>query len=252
MKPRTLSFLTLAIAATTASAYAVQVGDSRDAVIRELGKPDGEIVARDSVILVYPRGEIRLRDDKVSGVKLLTEQQLAARREAEARERAQFETDRASRRTRLESEGRALYEAKKNDPAFATLPVRDQLAFWRSFAGRYPMIPIGDDVAELRARFEQDERMRATDSEMQAQMADLEARVTEAEDRAARAEQEARRARYNNGSIYGPFFPSHRRPSPPVAIPDAPPPGDPMDAARAKADREYEEARRKAYAPDSP
>lgn len=69
------------------SAWAVKPGDSRQAVVDELGKPMGFIGRGDEEILYYERGTVQLKDGKVLTAELISAEQLREQREAAERAR---------------------------------------------------------------------------------------------------------------------------------------------------------------------
>ena len=174
---------------------AVEQGDSRAAVEAELGPATGTARIGPVTILFFDRGEVKLRDDRVTEVNLISEDELAARRAAEAESLRRMEQAAQARLARLEAEGRAVFAAKKSDPHFAMLPARDQLAYWRTFAARYPTIPVDAEIEPLLAQVEQELRLRELTAASQERLDELEARVADAEERAERATREARRGR---------------------------------------------------------
>lgn len=229
---------------------AVAVGDSRDDVITALGQPSGAAEVGSQSILFYDRGEVKLREGRVVAVNLISEEELAARRHAEAQALERMEAAAQARLERLTAEGRATYAAKKTDARFAALPAAEQLGYWRTFATRYPMINIDEELAALTDRVNYEMRLRELQAAHEAEIAQLAERVEAAEEQAARAEREARRDRYvYPGYGYGrprPGYP-HR---PPPRQPErqmATPPAHPADAARAEAMAEAEEARRRIF-----
>jgi len=68
------------------SSWAVKPGDSRQAVVDELGKPLGFIGRGDEEYLYYERGTVQLKDGKVLTAELISPEQ--AREQREAAERA--------------------------------------------------------------------------------------------------------------------------------------------------------------------
>lgn len=228
-------------------APAVEPGDSREAVEAELGRATGTADIGPLTILLFDRGEVKLRDGRVTEVNLISEEELAARRAAEAESLRRMEEAAQARLERLEAEGRAVYAAKKADPRFAQLPVMDQLAYWRTFAARYPMIPVEAEIETLMDRAETELRLRELSVAHQDRLDELEARVADAEERALRAEREARRDGYPYFHHLRPPFPGFPRKSPRTT-----PPQNPIDAARADAMADYEEARRRAYRGGAP
>jgi len=69
------------------SAWAVKEGDSRQAVIAELGIPIGEIQRGDEGILYYERGTVHLRTGVVVNADLISAEQAREQREAAERTR---------------------------------------------------------------------------------------------------------------------------------------------------------------------
>jgi len=237
---------------------AVEPGDTREAVIAELGPPSGTAEVGSSSILFYPRGEVKLRDGRVVSASLITDEALAARAAAEAESLRRMDEAAQARLARLEAEGRAVYAAKKSDARFVTLPAAEQLAFWRTFATRYPMVPIKDEVDALADRVNLELRLREMEAANEARIAQLEARLAATENQAARAELEAQRNRYRSAAYpYGRYHPrrsnydrdddNRPRPRPDPDRPRTTPPQNPVDADRARAMADAEEARRRVY-----
>jgi hypothetical protein len=245
MKNRRLA-LVVAIALVASGVHAVEIGDRREAVVAELGTPTGTVSVGQNTILTFERGNVKLRSDRVVAVNLITAAELTARKAAAA-EALQ----------RLEADGLAAYKAKKADAAFAALPAGDQLRYWQSFAGRYPMISVEAEIAPLVAIVDEESDARALEAAHDERLAALEERVDDAEARAARAEREARRARYNSYDGYGnpAVFPvgsgrPHHRP-PEENRPPAKQPAtvitDTTEASRDGAMSDIEDARARAY-----
>ena len=69
------------------SAWAVKPGDSRQAVIDELGKPMGFVGRGDEEILYYDRGAVQLKDGKVLTAELISPAQVQEQRAAAERAR---------------------------------------------------------------------------------------------------------------------------------------------------------------------
>jgi hypothetical protein len=197
-------------------------------------------------VLVFPAGQVRLRDGRVVAIDLVSPGELAV-------QQAEEDARRAARLAQLEREGRELHAAKTKDAFFAALPASEQFAFWQRFAVRYPMIDVTAEVVALRPAVEQESRSRGRDLDRDAKMAALEARVDEAEARAARAEREARNGRYTSfpGFWSTPISrrghgPRHNSPQSP-APPPPPPSTSSTDDLRARAMADAERAREEIY-----
>jgi len=234
-------------------AGAVQLGDNRQMIVEEMGSPTGEISAGSVTVMFFPRGEIRLRDGAVSSIDLVSETELAAQQAAMADELVRLDAARAERTRRLEVEGRAELAARKSSPDFMQLNATEQLASWRSFAARYPMISIAEELATLRERFGQEQRLYELDVANEQRMAELEDRLADAEARAERAERLARnRSGYRSGLRFSGYPNYSRRINRNRSrdrdnLPEATSPGHPADAARGEAMGAYDQARREIY-----
>ncbi|RME67239.1 MAG: hypothetical protein D6781_13600 [Verrucomicrobia bacterium] len=232
---------------------AVSLGDDRAAVVAELGEPAGEVATEGVTVLVYPRGEIRLREGRVSAINLVSPAEHAARL-------ARAETERRERLTRLEEEGRRLKASRASDPEFLRLPPHAQLQFWRSFASRYPMVSIDAELQALRERIETEKQLRELEAASDDRLARLETRVEEAEARARQLELQANALRHFNrrsssryhygsaiiigaGGYCPPVRPIRPLPHPPRPVPYA----DSITEARARAMADIEASRRAIY-----
>jgi hypothetical protein len=244
--------LVFALVALPLGLAAVESGDTREAVIAELGAPTGSAAIGSNTILFFARGEVTLRDNRVVTANVISAEELAKREAEQAAALQRMDEAAKARLARLETEGRAIYAAKKVDSPFAALPVIEQLNYWRAFATRYPMIAVAAEIAPLAERVEHELRMRELAAASEERLAEIEARVENAEERAARAEREARRDRYGYPVGYPVHRPwphggGHNAPPRRDPVPVATPVLNPVDAARAEAMAETEAARRRAY-----
>jgi hypothetical protein len=247
---RRLPLFFLSLTALPWSLAAVETGDTREAVLAELGAPMGSAGVGARTVLFFARGEVTLQDNRVVAVNLVSAEELAARQEAETAAIQRMEAEAQARLARLEAEGRAIYAAKKVDATFAALPAVEQLNYWRAFASRYPMIAVAAEIAPLAERVEDELYFRELELGNDERLADLEARVDDVDERARRAEREARRDRYGYPYIGRPVHP--RPPHRPIVEPRATPVLNPIDASRADAMAEIEAVRQRAYTGGTP
>lgn len=188
--------------------FALQPGDTRDAVIAELGAPNGSAAAGDRVMMYYDRGTVQLRDGRVAEVNLVSATELAAREAKEAAAIQRMDEATQARRARLETEGTAILAAKKADASFASLPADTQLGYWRQFAIRFPMISVENEITPLAAKVDAEQRLREVEAANAARLAALEERLAEAEERAADAENMTRYGSYRRYRRTPGYFPS--------------------------------------------
>ncbi len=128
MKAKWIVLMSAWVGATVA--MAVQVGDSYEQVIDELGTPSGLVDAGTFTWLQFDRGTVKLSDGRVVQASLISQQELEMRRLRERDERA-----------RRIAAGQAVKDAYFANPTVYTWTAAQQLAFWHDFRMRYPEIP---------------------------------------------------------------------------------------------------------------
>jgi hypothetical protein len=200
MKARLLLPLVAASLFAATEIQAIQLGDSRADVVAEMGQPSGEIGSGDLVVLFFQLGEVHLRDGQVSAIDLITPEEHAKRKAAEAAELERIREAEAARRARVEAEGLALFAKKKADYTFLQQPAAEQLRFWRWFGSQYPMVPIEEELRTALAKYEQQQRLLEIEYATNQRIEELEKRVEDAEREAERAE---RRRYYGYPYSYG-------------------------------------------------
>lgn len=122
-------------------------GDSREAVVEELGRPKGSFVYGHNEILTYERGKLHLTDGKVTFVKLKTDDEVARER-ADAEAAAKLE---AERQKLLFEEGSTERARVLADPEFAKKSPAEKIEFWQRFAKKYPSVSIRRERSEAEA-----------------------------------------------------------------------------------------------------
>lgn len=183
----------------------IKVGTSLEQTIETLGSPIGTIELRDKTLLLYPQGEVTLRDDRVTEIDLMTDAQFAADQERLRREREEWLQQQEQLAVARVEEGKALKASKMTSGAFASLPAKDRVDYWRAFQIRYPDIDVSEQIAAALEDYE----VELQELRSQQRIAELEARVATAEQEAAarlateklRDETEAR-SRTNYGLRY--------------------------------------------------
>jgi hypothetical protein len=172
-------------------AASVETGQTSEQVIAALGKPIGTIELRERTLLLYPQGEITLRQDKVTEIDLMDAAQFAADQERLRLEREDWLVDQERRRVAHQQEGKALRASRMQSRAFAVLPAKDKVDYWRSFQTSYPSIDVSEQIADALASYETEmEELRS-----QQRIAELESRVARAEKEAATARLETKQLR---------------------------------------------------------
>jgi len=184
---------------TEASSGALEIrkGLSLKETIQTLGEPAGLIELRDKTLLLYPRGEVTLRDDIVVEFDLMTEEAFAADQARLKREREEWLMQQEKLAEARKEEGKAIKAAKLSSSAFAALPAKDRVDYWRSFQIRYPDIDVSEQIASALEGYESE----LTELRSQQRIAELEARVAAAEREAAAARLEAEKLREETKTV---------------------------------------------------
>lgn len=185
-----LSFALCGLALST-PVSSVVIGDSRETVLKTLGNPVGQIELRDRTLMLYPRGEVTLRDDRVSALDLMEPEAMEAEQARLRAERKEWLAEQEKRRAARKAEGEALRAEKLQSTAFATLPAKDRVDYWRSFQARYPEVDVSHSLASALESYQTE----LAELRNQEQIANLHARVARAEQEAAAARLEASKLR---------------------------------------------------------
>jgi hypothetical protein len=257
---RLVSSVCAALLLWALNAGAVSPGDSADSVREELGLPSGMIEIGTNRVLFYERGEVVLKNDRVTEHNLMSELQYAKKLRRDADRKALLGRLAEERRLQLEAEGLALKQSKLNDSAFANLPVVERVNFWRTFEKRYPMVPIDLELSTALAEYESSRLIAANRA--------LAQRVNQLETRLYQAELNTYRSRSFSGwGFWGVgYYGGGRYPSRPPHHPNHPDKGKSnhdfnskkgsimatMDRARGNYDSSYNASRNAFYARTKP
>jgi hypothetical protein len=167
----------------------LKVGDDLEATIDKLGKPVGTIELREKTLLLYPAGEVVLKNDLVFEIDLMTDAAYAAEQDRLEKEREEWLVERARQAAARTEEGEAIRAAKRGSSAFAALPAKDRVDFWRSFQIRYPEVEVSEELGRALESYQTE----LAELRTQQQIALLQARVAEAEKEATNARLETQR-----------------------------------------------------------
>lgn len=174
-----------------ASEQSVELGQTEEETLEILGKPMGTIGLRDKTLLLYPQGEITIKEGKVSHIDLMEAEEFAADQERLKKEREEWLAAQERIEVARIEEGKAIRADKLKSQAFAALPAKDRVDYWRSFQIRYPSIDVAEQIGSALASYQIElEELRS-----QQKVADLETRVANAEREAAAARLETEKLR---------------------------------------------------------
>ncbi len=186
-------FLTSLITCTVliATGQSIEIGQTEESVIETLGKPVGTIGLRDKTLLLYPQGEVTLRDGKVSHIDMMEAEEFAADQARLEQEREQWLAEQERLKALRVEEGKAIRADKLKSQAFAALPAKDRVEYWRSFQIRYPSIDASEQIGAALASYE----VELKELRSEQKVAELKARVAKAEQEAAMARLETEKLR---------------------------------------------------------
>ncbi|MGJ8651461.1 MAG: hypothetical protein ACSHX4_13975 [Opitutaceae bacterium] len=182
----------------------IKVGQTLKETIALLGKPVGTIELREKTLLLYPQGEVALRNDLVVEIDLMSDEAFAADQERLRIEREEWLVQKERDAERRIEEGENLKSSKMKSSAFAALPAKDRVDYWRSFQIRFPEIDVSEEISRALEGYESE----LAELKSQHRIAELEARVALAEKEAATARLEAQKAQQQaeankNSNYYG-------------------------------------------------
>lgn len=189
MKFRVLLLPFLLLLLQQAVADKLDMGDDLETTLSKLGKPIGMIELRQKTLLLYPEGEVVLKEDTVVEFDLMTEAEFEAEQARMKREREEWLADQAKLKEAHKAEGRAIRAAKRGSTAFTSLPAKDRVDYWRSFQIRYPSVDVSEELASALESYQTE----LAELKTQQQIARLEARVAQAEKEAASARLETQK-----------------------------------------------------------
>lgn len=178
MKPN-LKLGLLALLALAGVAGAIKPGDTRTAVVEELGAPTSTIRLGKEETLYYERGRVQLLDGKVASFEIISPEQLRERQAAAEKARAEQAARLAQWRAQLKLEGEAALKQLLADPAFVSATAAMQVARWREFMRKYPDVPVTGYYLPALKRLEEEQTSQAQEQ----RIASLEQRVQDAEQR---------------------------------------------------------------------
>ena len=193
-----IKLITVCMVIVTGNIYAemfdVKIGDDIDTVHEVLGKPESYILIGDKAVISYGLSKIELISNTVTKVNFIS-----AAREKELQLKAK--KDNEARHDYLVKEGNAVKQRKLESADFLSLPLSDQVDFWRSFRKHYPMIDLAPvNIAGMAAQAAADSR-KQQDKAREDELLQAKWKLMEAEERAHKAELEAssRYTRYSRG-----------------------------------------------------
>lgn len=172
----------------SAGAARLNLGDDRETTFKKLGKPIGTIELREKTLLLYPAGEVVLKNDTVCEIDLMSDAEYAAEQAQLEKEREEWLVEKARRKAARTEEGESILAAKRGSSTFAALPAKDRVDYWRSFQISYPEVDVSSELARALESYQTE----LAELRTQQQIAQLQARVAEAEKEAATARLETR------------------------------------------------------------
>lgn len=172
----------------------VEIGDSRQEVEEQLGRPQGIAQGGEIDVWMYPRGEIEFQGDRVTGVKWMAESDYQAklqgiRTQALQRKQAEEATARAQKRQAGTRKKEILADSE-----YADMTAAEQVAVWDEYYKAFPNAEQSDAQLEAQTALEQEVQ---TAKESEADPAELSAE----EDQPRLSGSKKRKARRGAGKL---------------------------------------------------
>ena len=191
MKPSPLAIILLFPVLLWSAHSKIEVGQSFEQTIAALGKPIGIIELRDKTLLLYPHGEVTLRQERITDIDLMSEAQFSADQERLKNERADWLIQQEKLSAARLKQGEDLKSYKRQSSRFCALPAKDRVDYWRSFQIRFPEVDDADEIARALEGY----KTELTELKNQQKIAELETRVALAEQQATEARLETEKIR---------------------------------------------------------
>lgn len=169
----------------------VNLGDSLQEVKESIGEPVGTVALREKMLLLYPQGEITIKNDVVIHFDLMSDEEFAADQIRLQTEREQWQKEQKQARIARIAQGKALKADRLQSSSFTAKSAEDRLAFWRRFQVNYPEIDVSIEVARAIESYQ----VEIQELKNQEMIAELKARVARAETEAEEAKLEAEKLR---------------------------------------------------------
>ena len=198
----------------------IEIGQTLEQTIEALGKPIGTIDLRDKTLLLYPQGEVTIRENKISNIDLMSDQQFEDDKERLRIEREDWQIQQHKRAANHIKAGEELKAYKLQSSAFSILPAKDRVNYWRSFQARFPEVDVSEQIGQALEGYNHE----IAELKSQQQIAELEARVAKAEQEAAAASLETEKLRKeaeatrNSNYRLRTYYPAPYRYRPPVIV----------------------------------
>lgn len=186
---RFLLIAVLSLWATTQAAASFK-GWTTQQLITELGEPGGVLEFHDATLLMFDRGNATIVNGYVIDDNILSKYAYRKLLETQEEARKRWQEIQIQQARTLHEQAVEMKEDRLRDPQFLSLPLKEQLNFWRNYQLAYPEISIEPHYSELLERYQQELK----DQRIHRLEAHYAERIARAEERAARAQQAAARA----------------------------------------------------------
>jgi len=169
--------------ADNGTSHGINHGDDYNHVISVLGQPESFLKMDPAIWLKYDRGTVKLSNNKVVAIDLVSPEAAKARRDQERVQHEQRRLILAEQKARRIAEGTALKQFRMSDPAFLTWPADRQVVFWQQFQVRYPEVSCAAEYLAATSRYELEMEQRYAMQQQDNRIRDLEDQLDRAERR---------------------------------------------------------------------
>jgi len=190
MKAHLVAIALLLPLVASAANSKVEIGQTQEQAVEALGKPEGIIDLGDKTRLLYPEGEVTIREGVIVEIDLMSDEQFAKDQERAKQQHAEWVVQQEKLAADRIKAGEKLKAFKLQSSTFAALPAKDRVEYWRGFQVKFPQVDVSPEIA------------RALES-YQAEIAELKTqqRIAELETSVAQAKKETEAARLETAKL---------------------------------------------------
>ncbi|CAA6679511.1 MULTISPECIES: hypothetical protein [unclassified Lentimonas] len=197
MKAYLVAIALLLPLASSAANSKVEIGQTQEQAIEALGKPQGTIHLGDKTLLLYPEGEVSIRDGVIAEIELMSDKQFAKDQERAKQEHAEWVIQQEKLAADHIEAGEKLKAFKLQSSTFAALPAKDRVDYWRSFQIKFPQVDVSPEIGRALESYQTE----LAELKNREKIAELETRVALAEKEAASARLETEKIRKETESV---------------------------------------------------
>ena len=130
----------------------IEIGDTRDDVIKALGEPDGSVALGDTEVMFYSRGQIDIKDGKVAHHDVISQEEFEARQQSRLKAQREQSRRAAEQLAQTKVQKSAQPKPASTEQQLADMSGEEQVAYWRDYQRKNPGADVSAQLRKARAR----------------------------------------------------------------------------------------------------